>query len=641
MPYAKLIQQIYWHNNRIKWKLLLAFMAIAIVFGGHVLSMKNPISPGKSLVKLYPTPRSATTSSNYTVVVNGKPVFVQKYNSLSYAQFAFAGRANIEIQVKEKVKKYTLSPKSYKLKSQHQGNKISLSLAVPRKLILHQVNSLDEQLFIFAEPLEEKAPQLSDNKVISITQYQVDNTGEQDATTKIQTAIDQVAARSGILYFPPGIYKIAQLNLKSNLTLYLAPGAVLEATTEVYPSYGKGLIQIENAKNVKIMGRGTINGNGSYWRSRGGWYSLILLKNTRNIRLQDILIQDPAVANVWISYADGVRIDNVKILANPEPEFLNTDGFDFWSARNITINNVLYKGTDDATSHGGDMKGKIQNNENINVTNAIFYGGNGFKIGSTTKQKLISNITYENIDVVYANELSGFWPMTGANFENIYFKNIRVEDILDVQQTDKSAGLFQWRIQAAKWEPESSPEKLGYIKNVYVQNLKVDDRGGAKSIFQGYDNRRDISNITFDNLHIQGKKALNPQDAYFDIQNPYVDLKFTSSNPTIVNIKATKLYGSASGNVGKFQITRTGKVNKPLTVKYRIRGTADNGKDYQTIPNTVEIKGGQHSAVITIRPKRDSQRQRLKTVLLSLENQPHSTNYMLGPDFQGVVNIRD
>ena len=638
MPYAKLIQQIYWHKNRIS---LLMFLAIAFIFGGHVLSMKNTILPSKSLVKLYPTPFSAKASSNYTVVVNGKPVFVQKYNSLSYAQFAFAGRANIEIKVKENVKKYTLSPKSYNLKSQHQGNKISLSLAVPRKLILHKVNSLDEKLFIFAEPLEEKVPKLSDNRVINITQYQVDNTGKQDATTKIQTAIEQVAARSGILYFPPGIYKTGQLNLKSNLTLYLAPGAVLEATTQRYPSYGKGLIQIENAENVKIMGRGTINGNGSYWRSRGGWYSLILLKNTQNIRLQDILLKDPAVANVWISYTDNVHIDNVKILANPEPEFLNTDGFDFWSARNITINNVLYKGTDDATSHGGDKKGNIQNNENINVTNSVLYTGGGFKIGSTVKQDLIQNITYENIDVVFADELSGFWPVTGASFENIYFKNIRVEDILDAPKQWRPADLFQWRIMVASWEDNSSAKHLGRIKNVYLHNLTVDDGGGAKSVFQGYDSQRNISNITFDNLYIQGKKVLSPQDANFHIQNRHVDLKFTSSNPTIVNIKATDLYASESGNVGQLQITRTGRLNKPLTVKYSIRGTADNGKDYQTITNTVEIPRGETSAAIAIRPKRDSQRERLETVLISLENQPHSTNYMLGPDFQAVVNIRD
>jgi polygalacturonase len=603
--------------------------------------MNSTISPGEGLVKVYPQPIAAKQSSIYSVTVNGKPVFVEKYNSLSYVQFAFAGRANIDIKVKERVKNYTISPKSYKLKSSKHGNKISFSLTVPRKLILHQVNSLNEKLFIFAEPLEEKPPQLGDAKVTNIMKYQVDNTGKNDVTSKIQQAIDDVSTQPGVLYFPAGVYKTRQLNLKSNMTLYLAAGAVLAAATEEYPSYGRGLIQIENAQNVNIIGRGTINGNGSYWRPRGGWYSLILLKNAKNIRLQDILVKDPAVANVWMSYCENIKIDNLKILANPEPEFLNTDGFDFWSSRNITINNVLYQGTDDATSHGGDKNGQIQNNENINVRNAVFYGGNGFKIGTTTKQDVVRNITYENIDAVYVNELSGFWPMTGANFENIYFKNIRVEDILDVPQTDKAADLFQWRIKAASWEPESSPEKLGYIRNVYIHNLTADDRGGAKSVFQGYDSQRDISNVIFDNFYIEGKKALNPKDAYFDIQNRYVNLKFTRSNPTIANITATALYASESRNAGKFRITRTGDTRKPLTVKYTIRGTATNGRDYQKIPGSATIPVGADSVAIAIQPKRDSQREGLETVFLCLENQPNSTNYMLGPDFQAVVNIRD
>jgi hypothetical protein len=55
------------------------------------------------------------------------------------------------------------------------------------------------------------------------------------------------------------------------------------------------------------MGRGVINGNGTYWRPRGGWYSLILLKNAKNVLLQDTLLQDPAVANVWMSYSENLE----------------------------------------------------------------------------------------------------------------------------------------------------------------------------------------------------------------------------------------------------------------------------------------------------------------------------------------------
>lgn len=618
-----------WKRKVNLWNFGLVCLVVSFVAIAHLSNMNSTISSGQTLVEI---PRA------YSVTVNGQPVSVQKYNGIYYVQFPFVDRANIEITTDEPASQFTLSPKSYNIPSNQNGNKISFSLTSPRKLILHQVNSLDEKLFIFADPPEEKPPQLSDVNVINILNYGVDNTGQNEATSLIQTAIDEVSAQQGILYFPPGVYKTRQLNLKSNMTLYLASGAVLEATKEIDPSYGRGLINIENANNVKLIGRGTINGNGTYWRPKGGWYSLIMMKNANNITLQDILIQDPAVANVWMSYCENVNIYNIKILADPQPEFLNTDGFDFWSSRNITIDNVLYKGTDDATSMGGDKKGSIQNNENINIKNSVFYGGNGFKIGSTAKQDFIRNITYENIDVVFANEVSGFWPVTGANFENIYFKNIRVEDILDSPQKDKAALVWNWNIRPVSWNPDSSSDKLGYIRNVYVYNFKVEDSGGAKSIFYGYDNQHNIS-INFDNFYMEGNLALNPDDAYFDVQNQYVDLKFTSSNPAIVNINVPDPDSSESGDTGQFLVTRTGDTSQALTVNYIIRGTAENGIDYQTIPNSVTIAAGATSASIGILPKSDSINERTETVFLGLENMPNTTNYMLGPDFHAVVNI--
>jgi len=633
---------------KFNWlRLVVIFLATLLVVTLNTVSMNSTISSGESLIKLYPKSALSTESRTYSVTVNGQPVSVQRYNSLSYIQFAFAGKADIEITTDEASEKYTLSPKSYDIPTSRNENKISFSLTVPRKLILHQINSLDEKLFIFAEPLEEKPPSISDSNVTNILNYGVDNTGQQEATELIQKAIDEVSSQQGILYFPAGVYKTRRIDLKSNLTLYLAPGAVLEATKEIDPSYGNGLIQIENAENVKIMGRGVINGNGTYWRSRGGWYSLILLKNAKNVLLQDTLLQDPAVANVWMSYSENVNVNNVKILADPEPEFLNTDGFDFWSSRNITIDNVLYKGTDDATAHGGDKKGAIQNNENINVRNSVFYGGNGFKLASTEKPNFIRNVTYENIDVVFANELSGFWPIAGGYFENIYFKNIRVEDILDYPLEDKSARLFNWQIRTGSWRSDSEPNQFGYIRNIYIQNLKVDDRGGSHSVFQGYDTERNINNINFDNLSIEGKPITNSQDASFDFQpsqndgQQYVNLNFTQSDPTIVNITATNMYASESGDVGEFLITRTGNLSQALTVNYTIRGTAENGVDYQTIPNSLTIPVGASMGAIAIQPKLDSQPEGLETVFLSLQNLPNSTAYMLGPNFQAVVNIRD
>ncbi|MTJ55107.1 hypothetical protein FJR38_21755 [Anabaena sp. UHCC 0253] len=619
-----------------------------LTFGGVTLSLiagnTSPVISQPRILEVYSTPKIAKKSSSYQVTVNGQPIFVHKYNSISYVHFAFAGIADINISYKQPIKSYTLSPKSANISSRHNNNKISFSLQTPRKLILHKINGVSEELYIFADPLENQKPDQSNPNVINLMNYGVDNTGVNDVTDKIQQAIDEVSARKGILYIPPGVYKTQQLNLKSNMTMYLAGGSVLLATKEINPSYGRGVLHLENVSNVKIMGRGLLYGNGSYWRPRGGWYSLIQLVNTNNISVEDILFIDAAVANVWMGYTDNCTFYNVKILANPEPIFANTDGFGFWSSRNITIDNVLYKGTDDATSHGGSKLKSITNNENINVRNSVFYNyysGGIFKIGTTVEQDVIRNITYENIDVVFAGELSGFWPVTGANFENIYFKNIRVEEIVNQKKGDASSSLFQWRIIQANWEPTSTLNTLGYIRNIYFYNLKVDDIGREPSIFQGHNREINISNINFDNMYVNEKLITNPTDANFELKNQYVDLQFTRSNPTIVEIVAAKLYTSKSEPSGHFRINRTGNISQDLQVKYTIRGTAKNGVDYQKISNSITIPPGKKEVYIDIKPIKTTQQKRISTVILSLENIPNKNDYLIGSNFLAAVNISE
>jgi polygalacturonase len=653
MPYIN-FKNIRTHNqkHRFKFKFIFLVLTFLVVMLTLIANASLVVSQDRVL-EVYPTPTNAQKSNTYAVTVNGQSVFVDKYNSINYVHFAFAGKADIEISYKEAIKTYTLSPKSSNIPSRKNGKKISFSLNVPRKLILHKVNGQGEQLYILADPLEDNQPQLDNANVINLVNYGVDSTGTNDVTDKIQQAINEVSARKGVLYIPPGVYKTKQLNLKSNMTLYLAGGSVLEATKEINPSYGQGVLQLENVSHVKIMGRGVIHGNGSYWRPRGGWYSLIKMSNTNNVLLQDIIIRDALINNVWMEYSENNIVYNVKVLTDPKPIWLNADGFDFWSSRNMIVDNVLYKGTDDATSQGGDKKGRIQNNENINIINSVFYstssGSGGFTIGASTNQDFVQNVNFENVDMVYTNSIANFWAVTRANYDNIYLKNIRVEDILDEPTSpDDSAALFHFRIMVVnpQWEPTSSPNNLGRIKNVYIQNLIVDDKGNKKSIFQGYDAQRDISNITFDNFFLQGKLVTTHSDGFFNLMPSYKDsknyvkLNFTKSTPTIVNITANKMYASKTGGFGEFLVTHTGDKNKALKIKYTIRGTAENGRDYKTISNFVTIPAGADSAKISIQPLGNNKNKGLKTVFVSLENLPNSTQYMLGPNFHAVVNIR-
>ncbi len=145
--------------------------------------------------------------------------------------------------------------------------------------------------------------------------------------------------------------------------------------------------------------------------------------------------------------------------------------------------------------------------------------------------------------------------------------------------------------------------------------------------------------VNFSNFHQKNTLSTNFCLTFGDENNnKYNYLKSKSSYPTIVSIRATKMYASQSGEIGEFVITRNGDITKDLTVKYSIRGTAKDGVDYQSIANFAIVPGGANEVVIIIQPQK-SNSQGTKTVLLILENFSNSNQYMLGVNFHAVVNI--
>ena len=108
----------------------------------------------------------------------------------------------------------------------------------------------------------------------NLADYTVDNTGGTVVTSKIQAAIDAASgATQNILYVPPGRYKAGELALKSNMTLYLAAGSILDGSTSTsdyavsgtpaVESTQHGVVHLSNVMNANILGRGVIDGEGT------------------------------------------------------------------------------------------------------------------------------------------------------------------------------------------------------------------------------------------------------------------------------------------------------------------------------------------------------------------------------------------
>jgi hypothetical protein len=96
-----------------------------------------------------------------------------------------------------------------------------------------------------------------------------------------------------------------------------------------------------------------------------------------------------------------------------------------------------------------------------------------------------------------------------------------------------------------------------------------------------------------------------------------------SNELPVVRIMATDAVArEGTDNTATFRISRTGQTNSALMVFYTIRGTASNGVDYATIPDSVTIPAGRRSARIVIAPINDNLPERIETVLLRIIEPP-------------------
>ena len=115
---------------------------------------------------------------------------------------------------------------------------------------------------------------------INIIQHGAVGDGITSNTQAINNCIQKLAAKGGgVVVIPKGLWLTGPIVLKSNINLYLAPGATLFFTNQ-FDEYQlqkvswEGVDQMRNqspiyangATNIAITGKGVIDGNGDAWR---------------------------------------------------------------------------------------------------------------------------------------------------------------------------------------------------------------------------------------------------------------------------------------------------------------------------------------------------------------------------------------
>jgi hypothetical protein len=85
-----------------------------------------------------------------------------------------------------------------------------------------------------------------------------------------------------------------------------------------------------------------------------------------------------------------------------------------------------------------------------------------------------------------------------------------------------------------------------------------------------------------------------------------------------VSLKAPKKLKESAKKGVKVQLKRTGATTDPLTVHYRVRGSAENGIDYVELPGTLEIPAKKKSATLVVQPFADGVPEPPETIELEV-----------------------
>lgn len=349
---------------------------------------------------------------------------------------------------------------------------------------------------------------------------------------------------NGRVYFPKGEYYTGPLFLKSNITIELAEGAHLIGdidrthypilpgvtyTSDEKDEYNLGswegnpldcfasIITGINVTNVKIIGKGVIDGNAQNsdwwddvrtrriaWRPRG-----VFLNHCKNIALQGVTVTNTPSWNLHPYFSDDLKFIDLKLI-NPKKS-PNTDGCDPESCNNVDIIGVYFSVGDDciAIKSGKIYMGRKYKlpSSNFNIRNCSMNFGHGAIVLGSEMSGGIKNITVSQCLFNQTDRGLRIKTRRGrgkdAVIDGIVFENIKMTEVL----TPLVINMFYYCDPDGHTEYVYSKEKLPiddrtpYLGKFTFKDIECSDVNVAAGTFYGLPEQPiesiDIENVSF------------------------------------------------------------------------------------------------------------------------------------------------
>lgn len=439
-------------------------------------------------------PEEMTSDKYYSVYVNGERLDVYDTEIASFARVDFTGTVEVVVETMFDVRWVDIRPGRKAIKPVYlSAHSFSFVLEEPQDLSIELNGRIRQQpLFFFSDLPENDIPDRTNPDVI---------------------------------WFEGGkVYENVSLEVKDGQTVYIEGGAVVQGNI-----YGDGV------RNCVIRGRGMMDGRYNRERITNG-RKFVDFRDSQSIDIKGITLMNATTWQLAIYHSDDISIRDVNIVS----EHGGDDGMDIFRCTNVLIDGVFAHTKDDCIAiKSGGAYDPNDATDNIIVRNCIFWNsiwGNAIEIGFELYSNEVKNIRFENIDILHVEDGAAMSIHNAgqAHVHNVVFENIWVEDARQ-KLFDVAIFFSQWGpdgIRDPEWIRENYmhgawdgvqyvPEGKeafhmqyrGTISNIIFRNIYVTGGLMPFSVFYGYDEEKNISNVVIENLYYIDKKLTTLEEA--------------------------------------------------------------------------------------------------------------------------------
>jgi len=320
-----------------------------------------------------------------------------------------------------------------------------------------------------------------------------------------------------MVYVPPGEYTSGTIHLRNHVRFHIEAGATLYASTNPAHYDRPALLYAEDAGNITMEGRGTVEGQAQYlWQKNADHYvdievnrimaqrwadargrklmrpypvsppnfelpHMVQLRRCKDVRIAGLSFLHSPSWTINPYGCERLVIDGVYIYTNPY-EAVWADGIDPDGCKDVRIANcTIETGDDSIVFYSMNWYGPALPCENITITNCRLTSASAGLKFCDGNINCVRNVTVDNCVITGGNRGIAFMVYDGGYVENVVLSNLVVNchryDWFWWGDADPIYFTIQRRSES-NHEPDKPGEPpAGAIRHVILRNIIAHGQG--------------------------------------------------------------------------------------------------------------------------------------------------------------------